>query len=117
VLVDAKLEAVHWSILGPADAPDADIMAHARQDGLIVLTNDLDFGAILAATGGEKPSVVQIRADDVRPNVIGRQVVAALFQMADELEKGALLTIDPGRTRLTMLPLRSSRPQGGQPGT
>jgi len=27
-----------------------------------VLTNDLDFGAILAATQGKKPSVEQIRA-------------------------------------------------------
>ena len=38
----------------------------------------LDFSAILAATHGEKPSVVQIRADDVSPDVIGLRVIAAL---------------------------------------
>jgi len=43
-----------------------------------VLTHDLDFSAILAATHGEKPSVVQIRAEDVSPDVIGKQVIIAL---------------------------------------
>lgn len=55
----------------------------------MVLTHDLDFGSILAATHGEKPSVVQIRAKDVCPNVIGTLAVSALRQMAEELEAGA----------------------------
>jgi predicted nuclease of predicted toxin-antitoxin system len=71
-----------------------------------VLTHDLDFGAILAATHGEKPSVVQIRAEDVSPDAIGKQVLAALKQMESELMKGALLTIDPKRTRMSILPLQ-----------
>ena len=73
----------------------------------MVLTHDLDFGAILAATQGEKPSVVQIRADDVSTGAIGDQVVAALRQMALELQQGALLTIDTNRTRLRVLPLQA----------
>lgn len=81
-------------------------MAYAKVNNYVVLTHDLDFGAILAATHGEKPSVVQIRAEDVSPDVIGTQVVAALRQMASELEEGALLTVDPNRTRLRVLPLQ-----------
>ena len=80
-------------------------MAYAKVSGYVVLTHDLDFGAILAATHGEKPSVMQIRADDVSPDVIGTQVIAALRQMASELEDGVLLTIEPTRTRLRVLPL------------
>lgn len=72
-----------------------------------MLTHDLDFSAILAATHGEKPSVVQIRAEDISPDAIGRQVIVALRQMAAELDAGALLTIDPNRTRLRVLPLPS----------
>jgi hypothetical protein len=82
-------------------------MAYERADDYVVLTHDLDFGAILAATHGEKPSVVQIRADEVSPDVIGKQVIVALRQMASDLEEGALLTIDPNRTRLRLLPLQS----------
>jgi len=93
-------------MLGAMNAPDSEIMAYARMNNYVVLTHDLDFGAILAATQGEKPSVVQIRAEDVSPDVIGKQVVAALKQMETELEEGALLTVDPNRTRLRVLPLQ-----------
>ncbi|WP_240669226.1 hypothetical protein [Dyella sp. M7H15-1] len=48
---------------------------------------------------------MQIRAEDISPDAIGRQIIAALRQMAAELEAGALLTIDPSRTRLRVLPL------------
>jgi predicted nuclease of predicted toxin-antitoxin system len=75
----------------------------------VVLTHDLDFGAILAATQGDKPSVVQIRADDVSPNAIGELVINALRQMATDLDDGALLTIEPNRTRLRILPLHTGR--------
>jgi predicted nuclease of predicted toxin-antitoxin system len=75
-------------------------MAYALANDFVVLTHDLDFGTILAATQGNKPSVVQIRADNVSPDVIGLQVLIALRQMESELAKGALLTIDPNRTRL-----------------
>ena len=92
LLRDSGVDAVHWSVVGKINAPDAEIMAYAMTNDCIVLTHDLDFSAILAATQGEKPSVVQIRADDVSPSVIGMQVVAALRQMESELEAGALLT-------------------------
>lgn len=82
-------------------------MAYARAHDFVVITHDLDFGAILAATRGDKPSVVQIRADDVSPNAIGAKVVAAMKQMEFELVAGALLTIDATRTRLRVLPLRT----------
>ena len=55
----AGIEAVHWSSLGVANAPDSEIMA--------------------------------------------------LRQMATELENGALLIIDPVRTRLRVLPLQLRR--------
>ena len=63
------------------------------------------FGAILAATQGHKPSVVQIRADDLSPEAIGGRVVAALWLLAPELDEGALVTVDANRTRVRVLPL------------
>lgn len=80
-------------------------MAYARVNSCVVLTHDLDFSSILAATHGAKPSVVQIRAVDVNPDVIGNKVISALRQVQVELEEGALLTIDTGRTRIRLLPL------------
>jgi predicted nuclease of predicted toxin-antitoxin system len=81
LLHNAGWEAEHWSTVGKANAPDSEVMAYAAQHDYVVLTHDLDFSAILAATHGEKPSVVQIRTEDVSPQVIGSQVTAALRHM------------------------------------
>jgi predicted nuclease of predicted toxin-antitoxin system len=107
MLANAGIEAAHWSTLGAVNALDSEIMAFAKAKGYVVLTHDLDFSAILAATQGDKPSVVQIRSEDVSPDVIGRSVIGALKQMTVELEEGALLTVDPNRTRLRVLPLQT----------
>ena len=105
-LADAGIEAEHWSSLGETNATDAAIMTFARTKDYVVLTHDLDFSAILAATKGEKPSVVQIRSENVSPEGIGKLVIDALRQMSDLLEQGALLTVDPARARLRVLPLQ-----------
>jgi predicted nuclease of predicted toxin-antitoxin system len=103
----AGLPAIHWSSIGRMDATDIEI---AAEHAYVVMTHDLDFSAILAATQGTKPSVVQIRSDNLSPTAIGEPIIAALQQMTAELEAGALLTVDPGRTRLNLLPLRSGKP-------
>jgi len=105
----AGMPAVHWSTVGRVDAPDTEIMAYAASHDYIVVTHDLDFSAVLAATQGTKPSVVQIRSDNLSPAAIGEPLIAALRQMATELAAGALLTVDPGRTRLHVLPLRTDK--------
>lgn len=80
-------------------------MAFVKSNNFVVLTHDLDFGTILAATHGDKPSVVRNRAEDMSSDAMGIQIIAALRQMASELESGALLIIDPSRTRLRLFPL------------
>jgi predicted nuclease of predicted toxin-antitoxin system len=107
VLCAADIEAVHWITAGRADAPDIEIMAFARAHDYVVLTHDLDFGSILAVTNGQKPSVVQMRSQDVTPERIGAMLISALRQLETELGDGALVTLDPRRTRVRLLPLRS----------
>lgn len=102
----AGIEAIHWSSVGRANAPDTEIMAYASEFGFIVLTQDLDFSSMLASTADRRPSVAQIRSAEVSPEIVGPQVVTALLQVAEDLEAGALLTIDPKRTRVRLLPFR-----------
>ena len=105
-LASAGIEAAHWASVGDRDALDAEIMTYAAVRGYIVLTHDLDFGAILAGTNNARPSVVQFRASDLSPEMIGRHLIDALRRMEAEMEQGALLTIEPGRARMRLLPLR-----------
>lgn len=104
-LASKKIEAVHWSDVGAPTAPDSEIMAFARDGDYVVLTHDLDFSAILAATQGLKPSVMQIRSNNLKSDNIGSQVVGAMLETSEALEKGALVTVEPGRTRARLLPL------------
>ena len=98
-------EAQHWAALGAPNAPDTTIMAYAKSHGLVVLTHDLDFGAILAATHAEGPSVVQIRTEDVMSDRFVSLVSIALTRFESELTEGALVIVDEGRSRVRILPI------------
>jgi predicted nuclease of predicted toxin-antitoxin system len=49
-LNQAGWEAVHWSSVGKGNELDSEIMRYAAEQNYVVLTHDLDFSAILAAT-------------------------------------------------------------------
>lgn len=105
VLRDAGFEAVHWSGIGKGDAPDLELFAWARDHGHIVFTHDLDFGAMLALTGAESPSVFQVRTQDVTPAVLAPRAIGLLRRFEAELEAGALIVADELRERVRLLPL------------
>jgi predicted nuclease of predicted toxin-antitoxin system len=99
-------EAVHWSTIGAATATDVEILTWASERQFVVITNDLDFSAILAASARATPSVVQIRTQDLLSDNVVSTVVQALEGHRDHIERGALLSIDEAATRVRMLPLR-----------
>jgi predicted nuclease of predicted toxin-antitoxin system len=102
-------EAVHWSTIGAASAPDTEILVWAIEHGFVLVTNDLDFSAILAASAGASPSVVQIRSQDLLSDHAATIVATALGTHREDIERGALLSIDEGGTRVRMLPFRRSQ--------
>ena len=106
LLVQSGFEAVHWAQVGPKNAWDAELMKWAAERGYIILTADLDFGAILAATHRNRPSIVQLRSDILTPRAIGKSVIAALRQLQQGLTDGALVSIDAGRARIRILPFK-----------
>lgn len=109
VLCDAGFVADHWSAIGDPTAIDRVIFDHARTASAVILTHDLDFGTMLAVTSSDGPSVMQIRADDVSPSAIGGPVILAFRQLQAELVDGALVTVEPAKTRMTLLPLTPRR--------
>ncbi|MBI5917718.1 MAG: DUF5615 family PIN-like protein [Bacteroidetes bacterium] len=98
-------EAVHWSAIGVQSAPDTILMRWANENGHIVFTHDLDFGAILAATRADSPSVFQVRTQDVMPEVIGQLVVATLRKFSQELNDGAIVTVNETKDKVRILPI------------
>jgi predicted nuclease of predicted toxin-antitoxin system len=100
------IEAVHWSEVGDGSDPDTRLLRTAAERGWVVFTHDLDFGALLAGSGADRPSVIQIRGQDVLPDAIGESVVNAIRSSQSYLEMGALVTVDLARHRTRILPIR-----------
>lgn len=105
VLNSSGIGAVHWSTVGDADASDHTLMQWAKQREYVVFTHDLDFSALLAATQASKPSVIQLRTDNVLPKNKSDLVVRALRQFESALQEGAILSIDVENSRVRYLPL------------
>ena len=80
-------------------------MDWALAHGYVLFTHDLDFGTALALTHARGPSVIQVRGQDVLPAAIGTAIIAALRQYEFDLERGALLVVEPSRFRVRLLPL------------
>ena len=106
LLIIAGHEAVHWSNIGDPRAKDSEILNWARINKYILLTHDLDFGAILAATKTESPSILQVRTQDITPQHIASVFLSALEQYKDPLDKGAIITCDEWNARVRILPIR-----------
>ena len=61
-------DAIHVRELAMQRAPDRALAEKARADNRILLTFDLDFGAVLALGVLDRPSVVIFRLSDERAN-------------------------------------------------
>jgi predicted nuclease of predicted toxin-antitoxin system len=104
-LMQRGIVAEHIADLGLAAATDANILQTARDRGMVVVTLDADFHALLAATGQTTPSVIRIRIERLK----GPQIAALIEQVIAagqmELIAGAAVSVNPGRIRIRMLPL------------
>jgi predicted nuclease of predicted toxin-antitoxin system len=98
-------EAIHWNSVGSPSAKDSEILDWARENACIIFTHDLDFGTSMWFNREHAPSVIQLRVQETDPDRMGSVVVLAIKQLGDELERGALVTIDPVRARARVLPL------------
>ncbi len=72
----------------------------------ILLTHDLDFGAILAAKEAKSPSVIQLRFQDIASERSKHHVLDVIARFRNELEMGVLISVDEDRARVRILLLR-----------
>ena len=105
VLENEGFETVHWSKVGSPSAQDSVIIQYAREHGFVIFTHDLDFGAILALTKTDGPSVVQLRAQNILPDYSAGLLISTIKHNREHLEQGALIVIDEARARVRILPL------------
>jgi len=104
VLVAGGHDAIHWGSVGILSAPDEELMRFCVSESRLLVTHDLDFGRILARSREGRPSVLQIRTGDPRVTTWSGPVLLVLQNYQKEIEAGAFVTLDDGKTRIRLLP-------------
>ena len=83
-------DVVHLRDRGLQRLPNGDIFQLALQEKRIVLTFDLDFGEILALSGGNLVSVILFRLHNTRSDHVINRLEFVLQQSSPELEQEPL---------------------------
>ena len=99
-------DAVHARDRGLHAAEDEALFHLAGDEDRVLVSADTDFGTILAKREANKPSVILFRHGiDHRPSVQAEILLANLPALAEALQDGSLVTIEPTRVRVRRLPI------------
>ncbi len=97
--------AIHLNDLNLNTLPDPDILKKAREEGYVLLTHDLGFGELVAATKGSLPGVIIFRLRNMHPNRVNHYLHKTLAEYKDSLEHGAIISVTDGQIRVRQLPI------------
>jgi predicted nuclease of predicted toxin-antitoxin system len=105
LLRDLGHDASHLYEQGLGRLSDPDILRKARDEGRVLLTHDLDFGELMAASGANLPSVVVFRLRDMRPDGVNAHLREVVTEHPEMLEKGVIVSVSERQIRLRSLPI------------
>ena len=98
-------DAIHVRDINMRRSLDGEILSKAKNEGRIVLTCDLDFGTLLAASGECTPSVIIFRLENETPVNVIKRLKRVLYESHDTLIKGSIIVVEEGRHRVRKLPI------------
>ena len=100
-------DAIHVEDLSLLRATDEEIFDRAAADGLVVVTADTDFGMLLTLRRATSPSVVQLRhVAELLPDVHLALLIANMPAIAEDLDRGAIVSLSPTRLAIRGLPMQ-----------
>ena len=105
-LSDLGHDAVHLHEQGLDRLPDGEILRMAKDEERILLTHDLDFGDLVAASGERLPSAVIFRLRNMQPNRVNHYLQSVVAKYRDALENGVIVSVTEGKIRSRILPIR-----------
>ena len=87
--------------------PDPAILEKTRHEERILLTHDLDFGELVAASGAKLPSVIIFRLRNMRPEQVNLYLQGIITQHQAAIEEGAIISVTEGHIRVRVLPVKA----------
>lgn len=106
-----QLRKLQWNIIRVPEvmdrkSKDTEVLAYAREHNRILITQDLDFSMLLAVSGHNKPSVINLRLENATPDFVTARIIEVVSEMSKELEEGIVINIDEISARYRNLPIR-----------
>jgi len=87
------------------NAKDEEILDLALREDSAIITQDLDFSALLVKRGVNKPSVITLRVNMAKPANITEILEKVLPQIESEINKGSIIIVEEERIRIRKLPI------------
>jgi predicted nuclease of predicted toxin-antitoxin system len=91
----------------PPSARDPEIVRVAAAEKRVILCFDLDLAGLVALPGESLPSVITFRTTKRRAEYVNERLDAVLPEIAEDLSRGALATVEDRRVRVRPLPVAS----------
>jgi predicted nuclease of predicted toxin-antitoxin system len=98
-------DAIHLHAEGLDRLSDASILAKAQYEGRVVLTHDLDFGDLMAASKAQLPSVVIFRLRNMSADHLNRYLEIILANYQERLAAGVVISVTERQIRVRLLPI------------
>ena len=104
------LRKIGWNIIRVSEildkrTKDIEILTYAQDHNKVVITQDLDFSTLLAVRGFRKPSVINLRFGNARPDFVMDRITEIVVEMEKELEEGIVISVDETSARYRNLPI------------
>ena len=97
-------DAVHLRDQGLHKLPDGAIFEKACSEQRVLLTFDLDFGEIVALSGGRSVSVIVFRLHNTTTLHVIERLNKVLIDSGHAVEQGAIVVVEESRHRIRRLP-------------
>lgn len=104
LLSEFNHQATHVYDLGLSRASDKEIFQYAKENSMIIISADTDFGYILSEWNSTKPSIILARYISLTPEIFIKYLERILQDFEEELITGSLIVIQPDKVRIRSLP-------------
>ncbi|MBN1606672.1 MAG: DUF5615 family PIN-like protein [Polyangiaceae bacterium] len=91
-------------IMDPRSSDEA-ILVEARQRGAVLISHDQDFSALLAITGADGPSLLNLRVSEADAARLTEAIAVVVRVAEPDLRAGAVVTLDDSGARVHRLPI------------
>ena len=98
-------DAVRVNQVMSATATDAQIIEKSISESRVILTQDMDFSALIALSGRAVPSLICLRLSSSRIEYVNGILKRILPGIEEDLLSGTIVTVQDHRIRRRKLPL------------